>query len=39
NRVVNFSAPAASAGGFLDILITEALANSLRGELVPSTAR
>lgn len=34
NRVVNFSAPAVTAGEFLDILITKALPNSLRGELV-----
>ncbi|MGH8570942.1 MAG: tRNA (N6-isopentenyl adenosine(37)-C2)-methylthiotransferase MiaB, partial [Gammaproteobacteria bacterium] len=39
NRVVNFSAPGASAGEFLDILITNAMPNSLRGELVSSTAR
>ncbi|MGH8579148.1 MAG: tRNA (N6-isopentenyl adenosine(37)-C2)-methylthiotransferase MiaB [Gammaproteobacteria bacterium] len=39
NRVVNFSAPAATVGEFLNILITKALPNSLRGELVSSTAR
>ncbi|MGH8606927.1 MAG: TRAM domain-containing protein, partial [Gammaproteobacteria bacterium] len=39
NRVVNFSAPAATAGEFLDIVITKALPNSLRGELVSNTAR
>ncbi len=33
NRVVNFDGPAELMGGFADILITEALPNSLRGEL------
>jgi len=33
NRVVNFSAPAALIGEFVDVRITEALPNSLRGEL------
>jgi len=32
NRVVNFTAPADSIGRFVDIRITEALPNSLRGE-------
>ncbi len=32
NRVVNFSGPAALIGDFADLLITEALPNSLRGE-------
>jgi tRNA-2-methylthio-N6-dimethylallyladenosine synthase len=31
NRVVNFPAPAGLIGGFADVLITEALPNSLRG--------
>jgi tRNA-2-methylthio-N6-dimethylallyladenosine synthase len=40
NRVVNFSGPEALIGGFTDVLITEALPNSLRGELqqTPQTA-
>jgi len=33
NRVVNFTADAELIGGFADVLITEALPNSLRGEL------
>jgi len=39
NRIVNFSGPASLIGQFADIKITEALPNSLRGELnnkVPS---
>ncbi|MCU7946047.1 MAG: TRAM domain-containing protein, partial [Candidatus Thiodiazotropha sp. (ex Cardiolucina cf. quadrata)] len=32
NRVVNFDAPAELMGHFVDVLITEALPNSLRGE-------
>ncbi len=32
NRVVNFTADTAIIGGFADVLITEALPNSLRGE-------
>ena len=36
NRVVNFSGPASLIGGFADLLITEALPNSLRGELQPT---
>ena len=32
NRVVNFTAPADSVGRFVNILITEAMPNSLRGE-------
>ncbi len=32
NRVVNFSGPVALIGDFVDVLITEALPNSLRGE-------
>jgi tRNA-2-methylthio-N6-dimethylallyladenosine synthase len=31
NRVVNFGAPASSIGSFVDVLITAALPNSLRG--------
>ncbi|MBI3773491.1 MAG: tRNA (N6-isopentenyl adenosine(37)-C2)-methylthiotransferase MiaB [Gammaproteobacteria bacterium] len=34
NRVVNFSAEADIIGTFVDLLITEAMPNSLRGELV-----
>ena len=34
NRVVNFDADPALIGQFVDVLITEALPNSLRGELV-----
>ena len=34
NRVVNFAAPADSIGRFVDIRITEALPNSLRGEFL-----
>ena len=34
NRVVNFSGPVDLIGNFVDVLITEALPNSLRGELV-----
>lgn len=33
NRVVNFAGPTALIGGFAGLLITEALPNSLRGEL------
>ena len=33
NRVVNFAAPAALIGGFVDVRVTEALPNSLRGAL------
>jgi tRNA-2-methylthio-N6-dimethylallyladenosine synthase len=33
NRVVNFTGPEQLIGGFADLLITEALPNSLRGEL------
>ncbi|MBV1960390.1 MAG: tRNA (N6-isopentenyl adenosine(37)-C2)-methylthiotransferase MiaB [Immundisolibacteraceae bacterium] len=33
NRVVNFDGDPALIGGFVDLLITEALPNSLRGEL------
>jgi tRNA-2-methylthio-N6-dimethylallyladenosine synthase len=34
NRVVNFDGPASLIGGFVDLHISEALPNSLRGELV-----
>ena len=33
NRWVNFAAPAGAIGAFVDVLITEALPNSLRGRL------
>jgi tRNA-2-methylthio-N6-dimethylallyladenosine synthase len=36
NRVVNFTAPAHLVGQFVEVLITEALPNSLRGVLVGS---
>jgi len=38
NRWVNFDGPAALMGGFADVLITEALPNSLRGRLVLESA-
>ena len=34
NRVVNFDGPSELIGNFVDLTITEALPNSLRGELV-----
>ena len=34
NRVVNFTGPQGLIGGFVELTITEALPNSLRGELV-----
>ena len=37
NRVVNFTAHPRLAGRFVDVLITEALPNSLRGRLVESS--
>jgi tRNA-2-methylthio-N6-dimethylallyladenosine synthase len=37
NRVVNFEGPAVLTGTFVDVLITEALPNSLRGNLVAPT--
>ena len=37
NRVVNFTAHPRLAGQFVDVLITEALPNSLRGRLVQSS--
>ena len=33
NRMVNFSGPDILIGGFTDLLITEALPNSLRGQI------
>ena len=38
NRWVNFDADAAAIGRFVDVVITEALPNSLRGRLVSSQA-
>jgi tRNA-2-methylthio-N6-dimethylallyladenosine synthase len=38
NRVVNFAGPASLIGAFADLRITEALPNSLRGELARSFA-
>jgi tRNA-2-methylthio-N6-dimethylallyladenosine synthase len=38
NRVVNFIGHPRLAGQFVDILITEALPNSLRGRMVDSSA-
>ncbi len=37
NRVVNFDGPASLIGQFVDLRITEALPNSLRGEMLDST--
>ena len=37
NRVVNFTGPRSLIGGFATIRVTEALPNSLRGELLPSS--
>lgn len=37
NRVVNFSGPQSLIGGFTELLITEALPNSLRGEINSNT--
>ncbi len=39
NRVVNFDGPATLIGGFADVVITEALPNSLRGRLVEPSRR
>ena len=36
NRVVNFKGPASLIGGFINIVITEALPNSLRGQPTPT---
>ncbi|MBL3588962.1 MAG: tRNA (N6-isopentenyl adenosine(37)-C2)-methylthiotransferase MiaB [gamma proteobacterium endosymbiont of Lamellibrachia anaximandri] len=38
NRVVNFNGPAELIGGFVDLRITEALPNSLRGEIEQTPA-
>ena len=38
NRVVNFDGDPALAGSFVDVTITEALANSLRGRVVVRSA-
>lgn len=38
NRVVNFAAPANLIGQFVDVLITDAMPNSLRGRLADSNA-
>ncbi len=38
NRVVNFSASRQLIGSFADVIITEALPNSLRGEVVESSS-
>ena len=38
NRWVNFSAPASVIGKFADVVITEALPNSLRGRLIETVA-
>jgi tRNA-2-methylthio-N6-dimethylallyladenosine synthase len=35
NRVVNFDGPVGLIGRFADVMITEALPNSLRGRLQP----
>ena len=37
NRVVNFAAHPRLVGQFVDVLITEALPNSLRGRMVESS--
>lgn len=39
NRVVNFEGPHSSIGQFVDVRITEALPNSLRGELLRTEAQ
>ena len=39
NRVVNFAGPSALIGQFAEVRITAALPNSLRGELIMTTAR
>ena len=36
NRVVNFDGNTRLVGGFVDVVITEALSNSLRGRVVLS---
>ena len=37
NRVVNFDGPPRCIGGFVDVVITEALSHSLRGRLAPAS--
>jgi len=39
NRVVNFSGPQTLIGDFVDVLITEAMPNSLRGKLAETSTR
>lgn len=39
NRVVNFRGDPSLIGGFADVRITEALPNSLRGDLVPQSSQ
>ncbi|MXZ81211.1 MAG: tRNA (N6-isopentenyl adenosine(37)-C2)-methylthiotransferase MiaB [Gammaproteobacteria bacterium] len=39
NRVVNFDGPSSLAGRFVDVVITEALPNSLRGRLGPNDSQ
>jgi len=39
NRVVNFDGPSSLIGRFIDVMITEALPNSLRGRLDPANIR
>ena len=39
NRVVNFEGPRELIGGFVDLRITEALPNSLRGGLVSDQSK
>ena len=39
NRVVNFDGPPSLAGRFVDVVITEALPNSLRGRLGPNDSQ
>ena len=34
NRIVNFKGDASLIGGFVDVTITEAFANSLRGDVI-----
>ena len=38
NRWVNFDADSSTIGQFVDVVITEALPNSLRGRLAPNQA-
>ena len=39
NRVVNFDGPSSLVGRFVDVMITEALPNSLRGRLYPGSIK